>query len=161
MKLRVGRAAVSVAIVSLTLAASAAEGRSTGIRSTPEVAACSQWNATGTWKIAQSNVPAPGIGTFHIKQRGTVLAGNAVATPYVASTYGTVKGSITGTLKGDRLRLVVHWRSQTGALEPSKIGGYDGSVSKHRMAGQATNLGVRPFIYVSWSTRGMARCARR
>ncbi len=116
---------------------------------------CLQWDIRGVWQTQQGNGYKP-VMTF--SQSGTALSGSAVLTPAEAASagYTGTHGSITGTLIGDKLDIVVTWPPRANGSVPR--GRYTGTVSQGQIAGAATSLETPAAAAVTWSGTGPAGC---
>ncbi len=150
------RTLVAGALASVVFAPSAlAAGRSAVSTPRPTAETCKAWNVTGTWHATQSNLASQ---SFHLVQRGNKLTGTAVIPPYEATGLGYSTGSITGTVMGSHIDLLVHWeRSSVDGVR--NLGHYFGAISATRLVGGANNLARDPATEETWSAHGIARCA--
>lgn len=128
-------------------------------RSANAAAACKQWNVAGRWlSIATNNYHV----TLNIVQHGHRLSGTASIPPAEAANAGYSTGAFTGTLKGNRFRIVVVWAPR--ASDGARLHGlYAGTVvSHHIVRGLATDLTTKPTPSpATWVGNGPTRCVKR
>lgn len=123
---------------------------------------CAQWNVAGTWQALQrasAKTPVFHI-TFRFAQSGTRVTGQAVLTAAEAraSGYSGTKGTLTGTMAGSRLNVIVTWPPANGVVGQ---GHYVASVTSNAItAGRAWPV-LQPSLQISWTAAGRARCVRR
>jgi hypothetical protein len=103
-------------------------------------AACS---VTGSWQTIQNGSIAI---SFTFQQSGTTVTGTASAPSL------SLNGTVSGTLMGNQLSVVVTWR-------PGLQGQYSGAVSPGQITNGSTyQVGTSPATAVSWSGTGPATC---
>ena len=104
---------------------------------------CTQWSVNGDWQTIQNGNLTVNF-TFH--QSGTALDGKASAPSL------NLNGTLTGTLFGDQLSVVVTWN-------PTTQGNYQGTVATGKIInGKTYQVGRSPGSAVSWSGTGPAAC---
>ncbi|MGD9892276.1 MAG: hypothetical protein AB7R89_26835 [Dehalococcoidia bacterium] len=136
------------ALVALVLGGRPASG------ATPAgAAACAQWDVSGVWSTAHADGRYRPSFTF--QQSGTTITGTATLTAaeQTAAGYTSPTGTVTGTIGGDQLDVVVTWSGRNGPVQ----GRYAGAVSEGRVSGMATAVGASTGM--GWSGTGPTRCA--
>jgi hypothetical protein len=106
---------------------------------------CAQWSVAGSWTTTQNgNLPV----YFNFSQSGTTVTGTASA-----PTTSLPTGTVSGTLIGNQLNIVVTW---TATVQ----GAYSGTVTTGQILnnGQSHQVGAPPSSSVSWSGTGPATC---
>jgi len=154
-------AAAALLAVCAPLAGSAT-GQNATARASVSATSCSQWNVAGTWRVLQrasATTPVFHI-TFRFAQSGKTVTGQGILTAAEAraSGYSGTTGTLTGTLSGSRLNVVVTWPRLTNGTVVK--GRYVGGVAANAItAGQAWPL-AQPSVKVTWTASGRARCVR-
>ena len=109
--------------------------------------ACAQLTVTGTWNVAQSNIPGVPF-TFQLQQTGTAVSGTA--------TYDTGSGPVTGTVSGteqnNQFDVIITW-SATSA------GHYTATVAPGQMTNGNTYDVDQPSSTATWSATGPTGCS--
>ena len=145
------------------LAAAGGSGAALGAGSTAARAAsnCSQFNVTGKRVSVQSNIYRI---TWLLKQKGAAIMGTATLTADQASQagYTGTVGTVTGTMKGARLAIVVKWPHRADGTVVK--GEYVGTV-KYRARARVparSRMGRRdlanPSAKGTWVGTGVATC---
>jgi hypothetical protein len=117
-------------------------------------AACEQWDVTGTWSTTQGNGYNPAF-TFNqstpsLSGSATLSAGEAQRAGYTGTT-----GSVSGTITGARLDVVVTWPpKENGSVDRGRYTGIviAGSSPGSGLISDGDTGGVR------WAGGGPARC---
>jgi hypothetical protein len=115
-------------------------------------AVCRQWDVTGTWATAHGdNKYHP---SFTFQQSGTAITGTASLSgaEQTLAGYTSPAGSVTGTMRGDQLDVIVTWSGRNGAVQ----GHYFGTVTQGRVTGSAAAVGASTGI--GWTGTGPTRC---
>jgi uncharacterized repeat protein (TIGR03803 family) len=104
--------------------------------------ACSQWNVSGSWAVAQSN----GFNDiFSIQQNGVVVTGTA--------TDGGAPATIQGTMQGSEFLATVYWSTGGYGLYSATMT-EDGKLTN----GSGFNLS-NPASTATWTTRAVFTCS--
>ena len=153
-----GLVAAVAAVSGFSASAATATQQATG--RTSASASCSQWNVAGTWRVLQraSSISPVFHITFRFAQSGTRVSGQGILTAAEARAtgYSGTTGTLTGTLSGSHLNVIVTWPPNNGAVVR---GQYVGTVTaKAITAGQAWSL--PPSVKIGWTATGQARCVR-
>jgi hypothetical protein len=130
--------------------------------STLSSSGCSNFDVTGTWTTYQSNNYTV---TWHFQQNGTTVSGSATlpeAEAQASGLTGTV-GTVSGTVKGDRLDVTVQWPKKTDGS--TLRGEYVGTIEQGTAAnmgsvsdGEAWNVAT-PSLKATWTGHGAAMCS--
>jgi hypothetical protein len=112
---------------------------------------CTQWDVSGNWNTAHSN------GSYHpsftFSQTGTTITGTGtLPAGEQANAQYTGPGTVTGSMKGDQLDVVVTWPTRNGAVQ----GRYFGTVTQGRVSGMGVAVGASSGI--GWTGSGPTRC---
>lgn len=112
---------------------------------------CRQWDVSGTWNTAHSdNSYHP---SFTFQQNGTSITGTAsLPAGEQANARYTGPGTVTGSMKGDQLDVIVTWPRANGAVQ----GRYFGTVTQGRVSGMGVAVGASSGI--GWTGTGPTRC---
>jgi hypothetical protein len=149
--------AVAFAVTSLlTLGAASVQAHTS--TTAAALAKCAQWNVTGTWRSSATN-------NFHVAfrfaQKGTHVTGAATIPPAEATIVGYATGTLTGTVKGSHLRIVVIWAPRASDhVQLHAV--YTGTVVKnHVIGGFGRDVTTKPAPgAVAWSASGPSRCSK-
>ena len=100
-------------------------------------AACEQWDVSGSWTMAQSNIKNGPV-YFNLEQNGTELRGDAAYETVLSEEWGqtTVSGSVSGTVKGNKFKVYVVWSLPSYSPVRRSKGVYSGTIgSQGRLNG--------------------------
>jgi hypothetical protein len=122
-----------------------------GPTATATATTCRQWDVSGTWTTAHSdNSYHP---TFTLQQNGTSITGTAtLPSGEQANAQYIGPGSVTGSMKGDQLDVVVTWPRRNMSVQ----GRYFGTVTQGRVSGMGVAVGASSGI--GWTGSGPTRC---
>jgi hypothetical protein len=146
----------ALVVTALLVPAGGAQARSAANAKTP--ATCAQWSVTGIWKSAATNNYHV---TFRLVQNGTSVTGTATNPPAEAAIAGYATGKLTGSVNGNRFRIIVVWAPR--ASDHVRLHGlYTGTVTKNAIKnGFGKDLTTKPTpTPAAWSATGSSRCVK-
>lgn len=112
-------------------------------------ATCQRWDVNGAWTFVQSNDTTP---TLELQQAGDRVQGSATYRETRKNGwFWDYKGSIDGTVNGDRMQLTVYW-------DQGAIGIYNAKINPDGSLEGGTYDKRDPDNYATWNADRKARC---
>ena len=111
---------------------------------------CQRWDASGIWKLIQSNKTYVVV---NLKQSGDVINGYAHAYDFGKTLgYHKLEGKVDGTIKGNRFSVQIYWKGQ------KSVGVYKGEIEPSGRINGPCYDRFDPGNKAEWDSEGQMKC---